>query len=717
MNISGTIALVGNPNTGKSTVFNALTGLHQQVGNYPGVTVERVEGFYTSSKGTCRIIDLPGTYALNPKSIDEQITYKSLLGTLEGETVPDLIVLVVDASNLERNLYLLTQLLDLHLPIVLVLNQMDVSQAKGIRTDVDQLSKRLGIPVIQTIANKGIGIDDLKRTIDDWRAIPIQGGIFKGNEIIYRAAETLVNDWIGLNTAIPERGQRTEAFRLINHVNAIKDYETHPQVDELRKLLHLTRSDLAAQGINSTTGEILHRYDWINKQCDGLIERDVPNRGFTDKVDAVVTHPVLGPGLLLVILLVMFQSIFSWAEPFMDLIDHLFIELAGQVQTWLPESWFTSLITDGILAGLGGVVIFLPQILILFLFISILEGSGYMARAAFVMDGFMTRIGLHGRSVAPLISGFACAIPGIMATRTIEHPRDRLITIMVLPFMACSARLPVYALMTAAFVPNESIGGIISWQGLTFFGLYLFGIVTAIVAALVFKRLLKGNEPTPFLMELPDYKFPDVKLVLRTMFQRGRVFVVEAGKVIMIISIALWFLASYPKVPTEPAALGSANTTQVEPSSTEASKTEASRQLENSYAGQFGKWIEPAIEPLGFDWKIGIALMTSFAAREVLVGTLNTIYSVESEDDIQTLRQKLIEDKDPETGKAVYSFWSAISLMVFFALACQCMSTLAIVRRETNSWKWPTIMFVYMTTLAWLASFAVYQLGSRFFPI
>jgi ferrous iron transport protein B len=712
MNISGTIALVGNPNTGKSTVFNALTGLHQHVGNYPGVTVERNEGFCTTSKGHYRIVDLPGTYALNPKSMDEQITYRSLIGTLEGESVPDAVVLVVDASNLERNLYLLTQLLDLHLPTILVLNLTDISQAKGIRTDVEQLSKRLRIPVIETVANKGNGIEALKALMDDWRSIPVRTGIFEGSEAIHQAATTLVKAWLEPHTAIPQRGQLTEAFRLINHVGAIKEYETHPQVDTLRKQLYELRSSLAAQGINSTTGEILHRYDWINKLCAGLIERDTPNRGFSDKVDAVVTHPVLGPGLLLMILLLMFQSIFSWAEPFMDLIDHLFIEIAGQVQYWLPESWFTSLLTDGLLAGLGGVVIFLPQILILFLFISILEGSGYMARAAFVMDGFMTRIGLHGRSVAPLISGFACAIPGIMATRTIEHARDRLITIMVLPFMACSARLPVYALMTAAFVPNETLWGIISWQGLTFFGLYLFGIVTAILAALVFKRVMKGNEPTPFLMELPDYKWPDAKWVFRTMVQRGWIFVVEAGKVIIVISIALWFLASYPKVPLAPSSSTSTENTIVEPSA-----SQASRQLEQSYAGQFGKWIEPAIEPLGFDWKIGIALMTSFAAREVLVGTLNTIYSVESEDDMQTLRQKLIEDRDPDTGARVYGFWSALSLMVFFALACQCMSTLAIVRRETNSWKWPLIMFTYMTTLAWIASFTIYQLGTRFFPL
>ncbi len=690
------IALVGNPNTGKSTLFNALTGLRQHVGNYPGVTVERKEGTCKTSKRSYEIIDLPGTYALNPKSPDERITYNTLLGIQEGELLPDVVVMVVDSGNLERNLYILTQLFDLKLPVIVALNMVDVAQAKGITIDVRLLSDRLSVPVIPIVASKGQGLDELKHQFDMHESIRIPKSIFDGGEVVYKAAELIAEKWVSASTTIPGSSRMTESFRLLNNLGVINEFENHPQRESLRGILTEARSVVSQSGGNSTTAEILARYAWIGKVCEGVVDRKHSDRTVTDKVDTVVTHKVWGPVVLVFILLVMFQSIFTWAEPFMDLIDSFFIGLGSQLGESLPDAWYSRLLTEGVLAGLGGVIIFLPQIMILFMFISVLEGSGYMARAAFVMDGFMTRIGLNGRSVAPLISGFACAIPGIMATRTIENTKDRLITIMVLPFMACSARLPVYALMIAAFVPNIYVFGIVSWQGITFFGLYFFGIVTAITAAWVFKKIFKGGESIPFLMELPDYKVPDWKLVLRTMMQRGWIFVVEAGKVIMVISIVLWFLASYPAQQEQ--------------------EQEQTSALESSYAGRFGKFIEPAIEPLGFDWKIGIALLTSFAAREVLVGTLNTIYSVEDENDIATLRQKLADDRDPKTGERIYGLWTAISLMVFFALACQCMSTLAIVRRETNGWKWPAVMFTYMTALAWIASFLVYQLGTQFFP-
>lgn len=695
------IALVGNPNTGKSTLFNALTGLRQHVGNYPGVTVERKEGTCKTSRRSYDIIDLPGTYALNPKSPDERITYDTLIGTLKGEILPDAVVVVVDAGNLERNLYILTQLLDLRLPLIVALNMVDVAQGKGIQVDAALLSDRLGVPVVPIVANRGTGIEELKRHFDQIESIRPPRSIFSGDETVFKAAAHIADSWVDVHTDIPNRARIVEAFRLLNNLGIIQEFESHPQREVLRGVLIEARSMVSQAGGNSTTAEILARYAWIGNICEGVVHRKPSAQTVTDKIDTIVTHKYWGPIVLVIILLVMFQSIFTWAEPFMDLIDGFFIGLGAQLGDVMPDAWYTRLLTEGVLAGLGGVVIFLPQIMILFMFISILEGSGYMARAAFVMDGFMTRIGLNGRSVAPLISGFACAIPGIMATRTIENTKDRLITIMVLPFMACSARLPVYALMTAAFVPDDRIFGFVSWQGVTFFGLYFFGIVTAITAAWVFKKLFKGGENIPFLMELPDYKVPDWKLVLRTMTQRGWIFVVEAGKVIMVISIVLWFLASYP--------------VQVQEQVHEQEQGQVSA-LEMSYAGQFGKFIEPAIEPLGFDWKIGIALLTSFAAREVLVGTLNTIYSVEDDEDTSTLRQKLANDRDPDTGERIYGLWTAISLMVFFALACQCMSTLAIVRRETNGWKLPAVMFGYMTILAWLASFVVFQAGSSLFP-
>jgi len=730
---SPVIALVGNPNTGKSTLFNALTGLRQHVGNYPGVTVERKEGTCRTQKRNYEIIDLPGTYALNPKSPDERITYNTLLGIQEGESMPDAVVMVVDAGNLERNLYILTQLFDLKLPVIVALNMIDVAQGKGITIDVQLLSDRLGAPVIPLVANRGQGLDELKLQFDVYESIPKPQSIFNGSEAVYKAAELITEKWVATSTTIPASSRMTEAFRLLNNLGVINEFAKHPEREMLRGILSEARSLVSQNGGNSTTAEILARYAWIGTICDNVVQRKHSDRSVTDKVDTVVTHKIWGPVVLLLILLVMFQSIFTWAEPFMDLIDGFFIGLGSKLGETLPDAWYTRLLTEGVLAGLGGVVIFLPQIMILFMFISILEGSGYMARAAFVMDGFMTRIGLNGRSVAPLISGFACAIPGIMATRTIENTKDRLITIMVLPFMACSARLPVYALMIAAFVPNIHVMGFVSWQGITFFGLYFFGIVTAITAAWVFKKIFKGGESIPFLMELPDYKVPDWKLVVRTMMQRGWIFVVEAGKVIMVISIVLWFLASYPvqgqeqEQEQEQTQLQEQEQTQLQEQDSLMVPNPAldvalaldvapASALELSYAGRFGKFIEPAIAPLGFDWKIGIALLTSFAAREVLVGTLNTIYSVEDDGDVVTLRQKLADDRDPVTGERIYGLWTALSLMVFFALACQCMSTLAIVRRETNGWKWPVVMFTYMTTLAWLASFLVYQFGTHFFP-
>jgi ferrous iron transport protein B len=714
------IALVGNPNTGKSTLFNALTGLRQHVGNYPGVTVERKEGTCKTAKRSYEIIDLPGTYALNPKSPDERITYNTLLGVQEGELLPDAVVMVVDAGNLERNMYILTQLFDLKLPVIVALNMVDVAQSKGITIDTRLLSDRLGVPVVSIVANKGHGIDDLKLRFDEFESMRVPRPIFDGNEVVHKAAALISEKWVSAHTPIKASSRITESFRLLNNLGIINEFDSHPGRELLRGVLAEARAMVSQSGANSTTAEILARYAWIGRVCDGVVHRRHEDRTVTDKVDTVVTHKIWGPLVLMLILLLMFQSIFTWAEPFMDLIDGFFIGIGSYLGDMMPDAWYTRLLTEGVLAGLGGVVIFLPQIMILFMFISVLEGSGYMARAAFVMDGFMTRIGLNGRSVAPLISGFACAIPGIMATRTIENTKDRLITIMVLPFMACSARLPVYALMTAAFVPNTYVFGFLSWQGITFFGLYFFGIVTAITAAWVFKKVFKGGESIPFLMELPDYKVPDYKLVMRTMVQRGWIFVVEAGKVIMVISIVLWFLASYPvqEQVQEQVQVQEQQQVQVEVGSglADVGTSIVVSPLEMSYAGRFGKFIEPAIEPLGFDWKIGIALLTSFAAREVLVGTLNTIYSVEDDDDLSTLRQKLADDTDPVTGKRVYGLWTAISLMVFFALACQCMSTLAVVRRETNGWKWPVVMFTYMTALAWLASLVVYQLGTHFFP-
>lgn len=709
-NHSLTIALVGNPNTGKSTLFNALTGLKQKIGNYPGVTVERKTGYVQIDGAKHKIIDLPGTYSLNHKKVDERIAYQTLIGEYEYEETPDLAILVLDATNLDRNMYLATQVMDLDIPVIVLLNMNDLAEERGITVNAAKIQECLGVPVLSIVAKNKADIKHVRQAIanhDLQAPAPLS---WKPNAPLSEAINLISDEWLQPHTDLPERAYPIEALRLISDNQVPDDFHNHPQKKMAQKVITRAQSLIEKAGQNPTAAEVLARYDFI-EECtrDGAI-RENESETLSDKIDAVVTHKIFGPLILVAILLLMFQAIFSWAEPFMNLIDLLFVHTGNFVSEALPAGILNDLLVEGVIAGLGGVVVFLPQIMFLFFFISILEGTGYMARAAFVMDGFMNRIGLHGRSVVPLISGFACAVPGIMATRTIESWSDRLITIMVLPFMACSARLPVYALMISAFVPHEKVLGFISLQGITFFGLYIFGIVMAILAAWVMKTFFSDTGSTPFMMELPSYKMPKWSDVFYNMFERGWIFVKQAGKIIMAISIVLWFLASYPKVkiPTEIADSGP----QTE-SSFNGQKSASAYQLEHSYAGQIGHLMEPVIKPLGFDWKIGIGLITSFAAREVMVGTLNTIYSVggQGEGNVTTLKQKLISDKNPDTGEPLFSTLSAISLMIFFALAMQCMSTLAIVRRETNSWKWPVVMFTYMTSLAYLCSLIVFQGG------
>lgn len=689
------IALVGNPNTGKSTLFNGLTGLKQKVGNYPGVTVERKTGQTQIDGITHTIIDLPGTYSLNPKSLDEKIAYQTLIGENKSDPIPDLVIVLVDATNLDRNLYLATQVIDLGLPVIIALNMIDLAAKKGQLIDVQQIQNALKSPVISIVAKDNSSIEITKNAIANHDLNPAPELLWKPDFAVMEAIGRVKEEWLKPHTSINAHAHTIEALRILGN-SEVKQIESNPRC---LALLDEVRQQLTNSGINWMAVEVLQRYNFISEIAALTQENEDKVVSKSDKVDQIVTHKVWGPIIFVVVLMVMFQSIFSWANPFMDFIDWAFIEMGGLVTRTLPEGMFRDLLVDGVIAGLGGVVIFLPQIMFLFFFISILESTGYMSRAAFVMDGFMTRIGLHGRSVVPLMSGFACAIPGIMATRTIENWKDRLITIMVVPFMACSARLPVYALMIAAFIPSTYLFGFIPLQGLTFFGLYFFGIVMAILAALIMKLIFKSENSTPFIMELPSYKWPKWSLVIQNMFERGWIFVKEAGKVIMAISIILWFLATFPSYNVEEQPL-------------EPGQTIESAQLRNSYAGQIGQLIEPVVQPLGFDWKIGISLITSFAAREVMVGTLNTIYSIEDDSEsMVTLKQKLINDKTLE-GKPVYSTLTAISLMIFFALAMQCMSTIAIVKRETNSWKWAGAMFVYMTGLAYICSLAIFQIGT-----
>jgi len=708
-----TIALIGNPNTGKSTLFNALTGLKQKIANYPGVTVEKKEGYASIGDTRYRILDLPGIYSLNPKQIDERITCQVLAGTYLHESGPDLVIAIVDAANLERNLYLVTQVMDLGIPMIIALNMTDLAESRGISTDAGELSKNLGVPVIPMMARNPEDVQKLRDYISSGQLKAPKQLQWNPDGATQEAIDFLIREWIQPFGNIPKRSQAIEALRLIadqSSINAVSDGEKE---HILREKIRKARNIIEASGKNPEAEEVLKRYEFI-EECisEAVTKSEEEEETLSDKIDTFTTHKLFGPLIFAFILLLMFQSIFTWAEPFMNLIDLVFIETGVWLETHLPDGMLNDLLVEGVIAGLGGVVIFLPQIIFLFFFISVLESTGYMARAAFVMDGFMSRIGLHGRSVVPLVSGFACAIPGIMATRTIENRRDRIITIMILPFMACSARLPVYALMIAAFIPDTGVLGLFSLQGITFFALYIFGIVMAILAAFIMKLFIKTEHSSPLMMELPAYKMPQWPGIFQNVFDRGKVFVTEAGKIIFGISILLWFLSSFPKQDHAELAKTEFSTETIELSSFQESEVIASARLEQSYAGQFGQFIEPAIEPLGFDWKIGIGLITSFAAREVMVGTLNTIYSVQDQENAISLQKKLQRDVDSETGEPVYTIWTALSLMVFFALAMQCMSTIAIVKRETNSWKWPVLMFSYMTALAYLCSLIVYQVGS-----
>jgi ferrous iron transport protein B len=638
-----TIALAGNPNAGKTTLFNALTGLKQKVANYPGVTVERKVGVWNVDGRSASLIDLPGLYSLETTSIDEKIAGDVLLGKVSGIERPDVVVAVVDATNLERNLYLVTQLLEFGIPVVIALTMIDVFERQKHQIDIARLSRRLGVRVVATDAKSGRGVEELEREVNAaYGTVPTLAATFDGD------------------------------------------------------------------AIDDTNSKIFSRYKFISDAIqDSVRHNDRDAHRLSDKIDRVLTHKFFGLVILVVVLLLIFQTIFTWATVPMDLLESGFGWLGDAVRAGVPEGILTDLVVDGIIAGVGGVLVFLPQILLLFLFISLLEDSGYMARAAFLMDRLMSRVGLHGKAFLPLISSFACAIPGIMATRTIEDQRDRFATIMIAPFMSCSARLPVYTLMIAAFFAGQTVLGFVSLGAVLMLAMYSLGILVAVIVAFLLKRTILKAPPPPFIMELPPYRMPNFRTVLTNMIERSWLFVKRAGTVILAISIILWALMYFPRSSQHSAVSNQPTETvsQTEP-------VAESEQLRNSFAGKLGHVIEPAIAPLGFDWKIGVALIASFAAREVLVSTLSIIYNVGKDQDeqSQTLVSALHDEKNAD-GSPVWTPLTALTLMVFFVLAMQCMSTVAVVRRETNSWRWPIFMVVYMTGLAYFAAFLTYQGG------
>jgi ferrous iron transport protein B len=772
-------ALIGNPNTGKTTLFNALSGLRQRVGNYPGVTVETKKGQMCCGGQTFELIDLPGTYSLSPRSPDEMVAVDVILGRQQGEARPDVVISIVDASNLERNLYLTTQVLELGVPVVVALNMIDVATAQGIRIDTERLSRQLGVPVVAIQANKKKGLEALREAIcraasgaalasqesaRGTNAAPLATHRPPFPEVFECAIHQLHRE---LGEDIPEYLLR----RLVLDVGGWTEQRLVAQFGEgIRQKAQEVRQRLAQAGCPVPAVEARARYGWIREVTAGCIQRPAQRAvTWTDRIDRVLTHKVWGTLIFLTLMFLVFQAIFTWARPIMKVISDGKDALAELLRGQLPPGPFTALLLDGVLEGVGAVVVFLPQILILFAFLAVLEDCGYMARAAFLMDKLMARCGLSGKSFIPLLSSMACAVPGILATRVIENRRDRLATILVAPLMSCSARLPVYILLIGTFLTGP---GFARWlPGLVMFAMYAIGLVLAPLMALVLKRtLLRGQTPV-FVLEMPLYKVPSPRLVLRRMLDSGWAFLRRAGTLILASMVVVWALLYFPRGggPEQPpydvriAAMqkelddlkdqgraGGVNppvkdqgraggvNPPVELGERGVSTPRLFYQLlegkeqqinelmaewkRQSYLGRMGKAIEPAVRPLGWDWKIGMAALASFPAREVVIGTLGIIYSTGKQDSDEIRNAANVADTllarrmkearwDDDPTRPVFTIPTALSLMVFFALCCQCASTLAVIWRETHSWRWPAFTFTYMTVLAYLGALVVYQIG------
>ncbi len=800
------VALTGNPNCGKTTLFNALTGLRAKVGNYAGVTVERKEGALKGAEGIT-ILDLPGTYSLSPKSLDEEVSGDILFHRLDDVPAPSLVVVVVDASNLERNLYYATQVIELGYPTILGLNMTDVAEQNGHTVNAAALAKELGVPVLPLIASAGEGVTELSQhiaaTLGRRRGDEPPAALFGFQPAAFTAELSDLS--AALVRAFPQRwtSPQAEALLLLSDDKALATSTAHYPAD-LCAAVTAARARLEAAGVDWRTATIEARYARIaDIIAASVTEEAVPHETVSDKLDRVFTHKFWGLAIFVGLMALMFQGIFTFAQVPMGWIETVVNALGEWVGGLLPPGDLNDLLVKGVIAGVGAVVIFLPQILLLFLFISLLEDTGYMSRAAFLMDRLMSKVGLHGKSFIPMLSSYACAIPGIMATRTIETPKDRLVTILVAPLMSCSARLPVYAVLIAACVPDTKLAGVFGVQGLTLLAMYLLGTVMALAMAWVFKKtLLKGETPM-LIMELPPYKHPVATTILRHMWDRSKLFLRRAGTVILGINIVLWFLATYPKdasldtqleakqlalvkltFPAVSTAEGAAKkiaelktaaakakaseapapsspspplgeragvrgqgvpSPQAAPSTTNAppphpqslspaggeggspqvvetlleqldalEKETQGAKLRHSFAGRLGHLIEPAIAPLGFDWKMGIGIVASFAAREVFVSTMSVVYNVGEADDsdagVASLAQVLRNEKRAD-GQPAYTPLVGVSLMVFYVFALQCVSTIAVVRRETNAWKWPLFQLLYMTALAWAMAFLTYQGG------
>ncbi len=684
-----TIALAGNPNSGKTTLFNRLTGLRQRVGNYPGVTVERREGRVRLGDRVLRVVDLPGTYSLVARSRDETIAFDAL--TLATDVELDLVVLVLDSTNLARNLYLTLSVLELGRPVVVALNMIDELRSAGDAIEVERLAKTLGVPVVPISARSGEGLTGL---------ITAMEGVLAGADgprvslELPEAHEAALGE---IQSVL--HGDRALALWAVGSFasandNVDADDEDHPFRDrpELKALIPQLKALL--EGHPGLAGAIVQaRHDRARAIAEQVFRRRTTGReSTTDRIDRWLLHPVLGLPIFAGVMFVLFQSLFAWAEPFMGAIETGVMWLQSAAANALPSGALSDLLVEGIIGGVGNVIVFLPQIAFLFAFLAVLEDSGYLARAAYISDRVMAKVGLHGRAFVPLLSGFACAVPGIMATRSIENRRDRLVTILVLPLMSCSARLPIYTLIISALFAGTGGYGIISVGGLMLFGMYALSVLTAVAAAFVLKRTLLRSPAPPLVLELPPYRLPRPPDVLRQVGDKCFGFLRDAGTIILALSIVMWALLYFPRAPEG---------------------TPSDQQVAQSYAGRVGHALEPAIEPLGYDWRIGVGLLASFAAREVFVSTMGLVYGIGSEVDEESpsLREKIQRETHPDTGQPVYTPLVGLSLMVFFLFCAQCMSTLAVIRRETGSWRWPAFTFVYMTALAWVAAFVVVQGG------
>ena len=696
------IALVGNPNSGKSSLFNCLTGLNQQVGNFPGVTVDKKTGSTVlSDNSKVEVIDLPGSYSLYPRRLDEWVSYKVLLNQ-DNELKADVVVAVADASNLKRNLLFCTQIIDLKVPVVIALTMMDLAKRKGIQIDIETLERELGVPVIAVNPRKEKGIAQLKKAIEQ----TVQN-LYKTPSRDFIDNNALANEPIeDVKLLLPALSDYGAIHHLINHESFNHDKATQEKIENIERKHNFNPTKTQAE-------EILQRYGRIKHIMQQAVSEPDPLQKslFTEKLDKILLHRRWGYLILLAVLFLLFQSVFLLAQFPMDWIDAGFASLNQSLSSALPDNRWTDLLLNGVLAGLGGILIFVPQIMILFGLISLLEDTGYMARISFLSDRLMRTVGLNGKSVMPMISGFACAVPAIMSARNIENRKERLLTILITPLMSCSARLPVYTILIGLVIPKTVLFGFIGLQGLVMMGLYLLGLVMALIVSYVAKWFINIKEKSFFILELPTYRSPRWKNILQTMISKARIFVFDAGKVIMVISLILWGLCSF----------GPGNTMQQVTEKYEQLKSQPganveqlntafyTEKLESSYAGILGKSIEPAIEPLGYDWKIGIALITSFAAREVFVGTMATLYSVGDAENELLLKEKMKAAVKPD-GEPVFNLASGLSLMIFYVFAMQCMSTLAVVKRETRGWKWPIIQLLYMTGLAYLMSWIAYQI-------